>query len=486
MKRLTSFLLVAALALSMGMLTACGGGSDSKEWWSTTGELQKDENGDVVFDNLNITVESVASGDDSAAFSSIVDDFNVAYRGKIRVKVVYTLEDGYAAAVTQKIQNDINTPDLLMAHQKLGKTFYGSKIIQPMEEGYEAAGLTLDYTKYSSYLASFASLDSAYKFGVPIDMQGEIMLVNKDLLAQIGKSVPTDRASFIDVLQAAKIAWPRLPANENDTNGYVPLGISTESPFWNRYVWTTALLQNGAQLYNPENYTAEWTNDTNKAAFLNATKSLDEFFESGYSEYGRSASYVNGQFQKGRALFCLNVPFSVPGIIKAFAARNEITEAQANEKIGAVSVSKLFAMDASGAQAETIYGDSHTFYMSNSVTDITEKAACAVFVNYISNYAAGGAKWGAAGHATASVTIGESDEYKNNAFVKDYISVWYPDMTKFTAMGNTPFFTDVDTILNSLCADLLKDRKVWATEVTFNTLLTRRQTELNGLITFDY
>ena len=143
-------------------------------------------------------------------------------------------------------------------------------------------------------------------------------------------------------------------------------------------------------------------------------------------------------------------------------------------------------MDSSNAQAGTIYGDSHTFYLSNSVKDITEKAACATFVNYISNYAKGGSVWGAAGHATASTVIKDSNEYKNTEFVKNYIDKWYPDMDKFTTIGNTSFFSDYDNVLNALCGELLKDRKVWATEETFTEILTKRQTEINGRVTFDY
>lgn len=486
-KTILCAVLATTLALGIGTMTACGSGDGGNKdvWWSTTGEIKK-ENGEVVFNDVNITLESVASGDDSAAFSSVVDDFNNTYKGKIKVKVIYTAEDAYAQQVTQKIQNDINTPDILMAHQKLGKTFYNSKIIQPMGEAYEAAGLTLDYSKYSSLLSSFATLDTDYKFGVPIDMQGEIVLVNLDLLNQLNKSIPTNRAEFVDVLSAAKTKWSKLPENESDKTGVVPLAIATGSPFFNKYVWPTALLQNGAELYNKTNYTADWTSATNKAAFLNATKSLDEFFDNGYSEYGRGGSYVNQQFQNGIALFNFNVPFSVPGIIKTFAANHNITEAEAKTKIGAVSIANLLAMDSSNAQAGTIYGDSHTFYLSNSVKDITEKAACATFVNYISNYAKGGSVWGAAGHATASTVIKDSNEYKNTEFVKNYIDKWYPDMDKFTTIGNTSFFSDYDNVLNALCGELLKDRKVWAKEVTFTEILTKRQTEINGRVTFDY
>ena len=91
------------------------GGQISDKWWTTEGELSKDENGNVVFNNVSIRLETVVAGDDKDAFNMLVDKFNRLYAGKIRVNVTNTGAGAYESTVASKITNNNNAPDLIMS-----------------------------------------------------------------------------------------------------------------------------------------------------------------------------------------------------------------------------------------------------------------------------------------------------------------------------------------------------------------------------------
>ena len=90
--------ILGALCLSMALaftvpLAACGGGGDDLNedgtWWTTTGELNKDANGNVVFDDVSLRLSTIVSGVDKTPFGDIIAQFNAEYRGKININNVY-------------------------------------------------------------------------------------------------------------------------------------------------------------------------------------------------------------------------------------------------------------------------------------------------------------------------------------------------------------------------------------------------------------
>ena len=83
---------ICTALLCIPALTACDGGRDGpvdpggdNGWWETTGELQKDENGDVIFKNVQVKLSTVVAGVDRTAFEQSVAQFNLEYIGKINI-----------------------------------------------------------------------------------------------------------------------------------------------------------------------------------------------------------------------------------------------------------------------------------------------------------------------------------------------------------------------------------------------------------------
>ena len=154
-KRMAVLLAMTVTALSLGAFAACGGGDDGP---ITTGELVKDENGNVVFENVEIVCNTVVSGSDKDAFEQIVQQFNIEHRGEITVHTESIGDGTFENSVPQKINNNSNAPDLIMAHQKVLKSFANNNLLQPFDEAMELSGIEIDLSNYAQGLARYSSL----------------------------------------------------------------------------------------------------------------------------------------------------------------------------------------------------------------------------------------------------------------------------------------------------------------------------------------
>ncbi len=131
MKKKLTGILSAALALTIPFAVACnGGGNGGGEWWSTTGELEK--NGDeIVFNDVGLRLASIVAGDDKEALNQIVAQFNAEYSGKIRVSVTTVGYESFEDYVARSVkQGDKSAPDIVMGHQSSVKAFLDYKVIQ--------------------------------------------------------------------------------------------------------------------------------------------------------------------------------------------------------------------------------------------------------------------------------------------------------------------------------------------------------------------
>ena len=65
-KKITAIICAICAFVCAFSLTACGGGGDG---WTTTGTLNKDENGNVIFDNVEIILATVFADDPTVQYS---------------------------------------------------------------------------------------------------------------------------------------------------------------------------------------------------------------------------------------------------------------------------------------------------------------------------------------------------------------------------------------------------------------------------------
>ena len=81
MKKFIALVMAAAMALS---LAACGGEEVGPQW-TTTGELVKDEDGNIVYDNVELRLTNVVTAQDKGVLEGLIGKFNRQYRDKITI-----------------------------------------------------------------------------------------------------------------------------------------------------------------------------------------------------------------------------------------------------------------------------------------------------------------------------------------------------------------------------------------------------------------
>lgn len=422
--------ILCAAVVAATMLVGCGGGGgngpigageheiDSK-WWSTTGEIQKDGE-DIVFNNVEIKLTTVVAGPDLRKFDDIVTRFNAEYLDKINIVTSSVTEESYNSQVAKQISNNANAPDLLMTHQKEFKSLADKKLIQPFNEVIEKSEIDLDLDNFAAGLSKYSSLN--YKdqmFTVPVDMHSEVVICNTNLLGE-GDALPTNHSELVALCK-------KIATEKNIT----PIAASTHSPSFYRFVFNTAILQNGGTFFDASNYNADWASESNMPAYKAAIASIRELITENIMKKQQSTGDALNAFLSDKALFYFVEPWSVESVLNEYKGDKN--------KILGTSMSKWFAADPDKDYADHIYGDAHAFGISKTVTDITKKAAICEFIKWFSENTSAGIPWANAGHYSASKTLTENSSYKAENMVANFLTKFYADIDDFQTMDISPY-----------------------------------------------
>ena len=455
MKRTMSKLLSIALACVMMIsLTACGSKSGSEtnkdKWWETTGELEKDSNGNVVFNNVDVALTTIVTGADETVFNKLVAQFNAEYAGKIHVTMTSVAENSIDSTLASQITNNSNAPDLIMSHQKRLNSLANQKLLQPFDEVFEQSGIEISMSDFSNNMAEHVGLgyeDSV--MGIPIDAQSCVVFYNKELLNKYGGEIPRSHSELIALCE--KVA---------EGEGILPIAMASSISFFAEYVFNTAVLQNGGSFYG-EDYRADWyDNETNRKAIKDALTSIRDLTEHSpqLAASGWGVAAALNEFLNNKALFYISLPWELNETIEGYASLNGGTvESVKEEKIGVTSMANWFALEEGTEAGKIIYGDSHFFAMSSTVKKAEVKAAICEFIRWFTTNAEAGAAWAEAGHVSVSTVILTDPIYNSNEFVKNYVNHFYSDMNYFQCLGVTPYFKDMSEALKKLYVDSMND-----------------------------
>ena len=472
---------ICTALLCIPALTACDGGRDGpvdpggdNGWWETTGELQKDENGDVIFKNVQVKLSTVVAGVDRTAFEQSVAQFNLEYIGKINISPTSIGEGSYETTVAQQIRNNSNAPDLIMSHMKSHRSFADNHLIQPFDEAMEKSGIEIDLKQYADGLAAYSNLGYEDNlFSIPIDAQSTVILYNKAMLEECGQSLPTNHAELLEVCEAVA-----------EQKGITPIAWNVAHEYFSRYTFPTAIIQNGGHLYDTETFKADWYDDEdNRKVFEDVIASIRAMGESqpAIASLTMDDTTALNNFLNNRALFYFDVPWNLNDVIDAYASTNHIADSDTviADYIGGTSIANWFALDPEEPNASKILGDSHFFALSSTVEDINVKAACLEFIKWFTQTASVGADWAEAGHISASKIISADEEYTENLFVTNYIDKFYPSIDDFTCIGLTPYYADMTTSLTTLFSTAIN-----GTPANVVNIIKTQQDNLNGIIDF--
>lgn len=468
MKKIISVLLCVFMAFAVLCVSACNSGGDSTD----TGELVIDDKGNVVYDDVIIRLTTVVTGEDKETLQNLVSKFNREYKDKITVTMNGIPEATFEKDVSTQLTNKNNPPDFIMSHQEGLKSLADLKLIKPLDKIMSDSGINFDMNDYASALSQYAYLGTNNLYAVPSDAQSVMVLYNKDVLTACGyNELPKNHNELVQLCTSVK------------NKGYTPIAWSTSFQQFQSYVYVTALLQNGAELYNQNSYKAEWVSDAeNEKAFKNALKSIRDL--TNISPADDTPGSILDKFLKNQALFYVNAPWNMSSVLASYIEKNEslgietIDELAAH--IGGTSMANWFALDNTAEYANVIYGDAHFFAMTKAVTDVTKQAAILEFIRWFTQNSSNSATWGETGHISLYSATVVSNEYNENPYVKNYVTKFYPDINKFRCTGSTPYFKDLRTYLGQIIITALNPTNTLSDE----EIMTDNQKKYNMQVDF--
>ncbi len=459
MKKLLALILV--ICLSSLMLTSCFPPSVEDDTpLEGEGDIVRDENGNVVYNNVKLTMWSVTTGDDAATQDAIVAQFNEMYKGMIEVEVVHYSRYDLESLLSNTMQFDSeNAPDMLFNHGSRVTEYNDRGWLQEVDFFFEKSGALYDKADFvPSLLESVTIGDTAY--GVPIDCHSTVLCIRVDILEKNGLKIPTTYAELVEVCdQAAELAannnlWIRGENSEgysatewrkaSTAEPYTAFPMSFGDMWVHEFVGYTAAVQNGASIVNADGMPA-WNS---QAAADGITTLKEMIFPTSTSgnehplskDYGSSYDVGDAPFLKGECIFKLQGPWAWQKEISNFDTMLGKDGGSAN--ITTRSISGLFAKDADNENASKIKGEGHAITLMKTVKSYTEACAATLFMEYMATNS--GIEWAKRGHLPAVRSVAASADYLNDPAYDAYVKYWgTPE--DYVVVPPTKYYSYVDT-----------------------------------------
>ena len=318
------------------LLSSCNGNTSNnstiEEWKDDSiDDVVYDENGNVVFDNIELNMWSVCTNPDSVYQDQIINKFNEIYKGQIKVNPYhesrYSIYGALAQAVTQDPEN---APDIFYGYGEKIAALENNDILVPIDTYLEKANIGFDASYFEPNLISACFVNDKL-YGLPISVDSTMIFVRKDILEKNEIAIPTNYVELMNVcdtlVEKAEKGELWVRGNNSSTvstddvykwrkyvpdleGQYYPFPISSGDMWVNAYLSQTVALQNGGELVNEEGKPAynteevakglqilrDWFWPTETSANRHALSKPDLNYDAGISEFysGMSAFYLDG------------------------------------------------------------------------------------------------------------------------------------------------------------------------------------------------
>ena len=478
--------LLTLCSLALISLAGCGGTTDNPSDGIGNNDLVYDENNNIVYDGVELTMWSVTTGDDATTQDNIIKEFNTLYEGMIHVTVDHRSRYDLEQLLNSTMQFDQeNAPDLLFNHGARVDEYNDRNWLLPIEDYYELGNVPLDKEDFASSLIASTTLDGKM-YATPIDVHSATVTMRVDILEKNGLKIPSNYQELVDVCEEAiaLASEGKLYIRGENSDGYtaeewrlastgtdyVPFPISYGDMWVHEFAGYTAAVQNGGTIVDEEGNPAWNTQETANGLQVlrdwifpeNNTSATNK--EALSLDYGSDYDVGIGPFNSGNCIFKLDGPWIYAQDITNFDRMLSKDGGSAN--ITTRSMSSLFAKDSTKEYASKIKGEGHAVMLMSTVESTTERCAAAVFADYLAYYS--GIEWAKRGHIPAASSVLNSDEYKSDPAYESYIKYWgVPE--DYVVYGPTISYTYVDQyfkaalqrsitkdFLNESCKDILQ------------------------------
>ncbi|MCH5165030.1 MAG: extracellular solute-binding protein [Clostridiales bacterium] len=477
--KIKRFLAIALCAIMfvMPMFTvACSGGGDDDPLGKVVDDLEFNEYGEPIFNNVKLKVWSIIGNPDDTYFAQVNTMFNDYYRSN---GVTATVSPIANADFYTQLANTLNTdpdnaPDVVIFHSERLPMLAAADILLPMDSFYAALGDNNTFSK-NNYVQTVMDecIYNGKLYGVPLDMHAGVWYCRQDILEKNGLSVPHTLSEFVEVNNALidlykrgelwyrgleKTTWTKTKDFGAD---YTPIVMSSLGGIEIGWIPQTAVLQNGGKLTKSNGY-PDWNTQG-----LEDVMSMLRDWQNGTGDFKGTpykGKFVDPQSDYNTVWSNLasgKSVFSFEGTWWAESRLNEYEETLGNKTAGdangntyqpltIISPSKMFALDETKPYASNVYGVGHCVSICRSVTSKTKCVAAALYAQFVTENSE---EYTRGGHLPANVKVLNSDKLKSMSHYNRYLTkMGNPD--DFVMLGGTKYYGAVYEMLKNVYVDV--------------------------------
>ena len=426
------------------------GGGDKN---ALVNDIKYDEEGNPIFDGVELDFWSISIGSDGMIQQRIVDKFNKEHLGEISVARREVRHDEFSNTVVNTINVDPkHAPDLVVGHGPRVAELKSYNIFNKWDEAIKYSKIDFNRDHYQKAVMDDFYYDDGL-YGIPLDCHSNILIYRKDIILQNGLAIPSNFDEMVEVCKqlaqkakagtyqfrtsasfsAGDISWQTKPAGTNLYPYYMCIeALDDEATYA-----LTGVLQNGGKIVNEKGLPA-----FNTPEVINYFKRMRTLM---YPTDGtlpiisetNPTEFID-QFYKGELVFASTGPWNLNGIKDTCNSKIGFGQDSFKDTVGVLPLSNMFAFDTTKEYAKTICGIAHAFSLSKTCTSATEAAAAAVFVDWMTKQYT---EWLKGGHLPSLVSGMEDQEFLNSDFYQS-IGQYLGNPANITLGGRTKYYTE--------------------------------------------
>lgn len=453
-KKLYTLGATALLSLISISATSCGGGSGDDigggdDISSLVNDIELDE-GNVLFDNVNITMWSIVTSPDDVVQDKLIKQFNDEYIGQIKVEVKHIGHFDFYTNLENTWANERDAiPDFFFMHnEKTGE--YSNKdaeknYIYPLtDELLETAHSKLDFSNVYENIDRVTKVNGT-RYAIPVDAHGFLTYFRQDIIKknELGfdgntRFIPNSRSEYETLLKGLyekAEAGTLLVRNINEGQNHAWV-TADKDKFRASFTQSTdpdglgALYANGGTLMDADQNKVTFHENKGFQAYL--TDQVERWNKGWIGEVGTNTSQFGagnlGMFSEGP--WWASTTYEKTFNNKELKTENAALGVSKEDASDPVLSRPMLAAHSDGwwtlpeneslDSANKWYGNGHAISISRTVTSYTKVAAILEFANWYTqgqdskgNYHL--ADWANGGHIPAWKNVYESAGYKDIA-----------------------------------------------------------------------
>lgn len=455
LKKVLGVALCSAMAVAVAFsATACSSGPGKNE---VNNDIEFDEYGDPIFEDITLKVWSVIGAPDNDYLSLVNTSFNDYYRANGIQAEISSIE---TSLFYTQLANTINTdpdnaPDVIIYHSERLTYLVENNMLVSLDDCYSSINRTFNSGNYLSNVLSECYVNNTL-YGIPLDVHSGLWYIRTDILEKNGLSSPTNMSEFETVceklmqLKNAGNLWIRSIDNGewvlcDKSADFYPVEMSGNDNIESGWIPQTAVLQNGESL-TTSNGEPAWNTSNGLKSVM--TK-IQNWYEGTTVTNLDGTTTVTGKYigddRNSESLWSnLGSGMAVFGCEGPWWAESRLNQYDSKLGKGSLSVmglAQLYTEDTSDGNSnkDKVYGVGHCFSVTKTVTSATRRAAGVLYAQYMTENAI---DYMAGGHLPACKTVLANPEYTKSAAYDRYLK-YMGDPTNFVMLGNTPYFSEV-------------------------------------------